>query len=329
MRVLQGNCFEQDRVLPYASTFDLLQSYIASETTEEIAEAFGPDISDLVKLAPELHTKIPGIVPTPTLDPEQDKRKIFNALTSVASRLASKSPVLMIIEDLHWADGLSLEFLQYLARRIESQSILLLATYRDDEVNESLAHFLSELDRQRLCSELALKRLTMSEAGVMVSATLDLRRPLRMDFLQNIYELTDGNPFFVEEVLTSIVPTDTEANGRQWETAQTDDLKIPRSVHDSVRRRKRTVSPAAQRVLSVAAVSGRRFNFELLRELTDLDNPELLEALRELIQSQLVVEESADVFIFRHALTQQAIYSELLGRERRAAGGPGASFLPR
>lgn len=153
----------------------------------------------------------------------------------------------------------------------------------------------------------------------MLRVIFELTRPVRTEFLDAIYDLSEGNPFFIEEVLKSLVATGDifYVEGR-WDRKALEELRIPRSVQDAVRRRLEGLGLEAGRLVTLAAVAGRRFEFSLLQVLTQHDEAELLGLIKELIATQLVVEESAERFAFRHALTREAIRTTLLARERRA-----------
>lgn len=224
-----------------------------------------------------------------------------------------------MVEDLHWSDETSLEFLHYLARRCAAHRLLLLLTYRSDEVHASLRHFLAHLDREHLAQECSLERLTRDEVEEMLRAIFSLPRSTRLEFPDSFYSLTEGTPFFVEEVLKSLIATGDlfYADGR-WKRRSLGEWHIPRSVQDAVEPRTDQLSVPAKEVLTLAAVAGRRFDFALLQALTYHDEPHLLPLIKELIAAQLVVQESSDQFAFRHALTRQAIYGDLLARERKA-----------
>ena len=122
----------------------------------------------------------PDLAPLSTPDPEQQKRRLFTALAQFFTGQATKQPVLLVIEDIHWSDDTSLEFLHYLARRCAASPLLVLLTYRSDEVHPSLSHFLAHLDRERLAQEFALAPLTRSEVSAMLHAIFDLRRSVFM-----------------------------------------------------------------------------------------------------------------------------------------------------
>jgi DNA-binding CsgD family transcriptional regulator/tetratricopeptide (TPR) repeat protein len=315
--VQQGTCFERDRLLPYAPFLDVLHALLAGLPTAEVERCLGPAVPDLARLLPDL-----GPRPTEAAgDPEQDKRRIFSALGGVLSRLAAGQPLLLVLEDVHWADDTSLELLAVLARRLPREPVLLIATYREDEVSSGLRYLLEELDRWRLAIELRLTRLGRVEVAAMLRAMSEPDRPIRQDVHQTIYALSEGNPFFIEELVRSLLAAGglAQVAGRR-ERTPVNELRLPRSVHDAVRRRTDRISSQAREVLVLAAIAGRRFDFELLRSLTGRGEADLLGRIKELIAAHLVVEveKHGDQFAFRHALTRQAVYEQVLGRERRS-----------
>ena len=315
---LQGNCFEPDRVLPYAPLMDLLRAFMLAHSAEETTRYLGGVGHELVKLVPELAGFLPEIAPTAPLESEQEKRRLFQTLAQFFARLASIQPVLLTVEDLHWSDETSLEFLLYLARHVSSLPLLLILTYRTDEIWSRLIHFLAELDREQRVTELVLTRLNLEQVDAMLRAIFNLERPVRAEFLDAIYGLTEGNPFFIEEVLKSLIAEGEISNvGEEWDPKPLQDLHIPRSVQDAVQRRTRHLSQGATRVLTFAAVAGRQFDFGLLQEATRMNEAEFLQVMKELCAAQLVVEETADQFGFRHALTREAVYATMLLRERK------------
>jgi predicted ATPase len=144
--ILQGNCFEPDSSLPYAPMLDLIRGFIAVLSAEKL-KPFAPE---LIKLIPELDALILDITVSPALEPMQEKKRYFQTLDRFITGNTSGS--LVIIEDIHWGDDTSLEFLLHFARRISNIPIFLLLTYRNDELNPSLSHFLADLDHARVAS---------------------------------------------------------------------------------------------------------------------------------------------------------------------------------
>ena len=235
-----------------------------------------------------------------------------------------------VIEDLHWCDEISLDFLAFLARgqaRLTGrQSLLVLATYRAEDAEPGLRGWLAQLDRERLADDVVLAPLSRDETLQMLTATFSGAQ-LPVGLVDAIHELAEGNPFQIEELVAALVaageaqpdPGPTGDGGVwRWSARPVHEWRLPRSLYEAVRERVASVSPAARELLTMAAVVGRRFDFELLQRLAQVDERAVLALVKELVAARLVVEESGDRFAFRHALTRQAVYGELLARERLA-----------
>ncbi len=316
--ILEGHCFQTESALPYAPILDLFRTFFAINSGEEIARALGLFAPELVKLIPELIGHLPNLSSNPNLDPKQEKRRLFQALVQTLTEFAQSQPLVIIIEDLHWSDSTSLEFLLLLARRISSQPILLIVTYRSEETTPELTHFLAELDRERLGAEFELKRMSPMEVDAMLRAILDLKTPISKELLETIFPLTEGNPFFIEEILKAlIVNGDIFYADGTWDRKEINPLQIPRTIQDAVQRRTQQLDEHTLQALTLAAVMGRRFDFRLLQELLEVNEEELTAMLKRLVKAQLVVEESVDQYSFRHALTREAVYTSLMLRERQ------------
>lgn len=320
--LLQGNCFPTDPAYPYAPLLDLLRSLFASHPAAPLA-------TDLERLARDLFPLLPELVPQQTapllpLKPEQEKRRLFAVLANFFLHLSASSPLLLIIEDVHWSDSTSLDFLHSIARRTVSQPILLLITYRPDIIRPELSSWLAQLNRERLSQEIQLAPLSRNDVDTMLSAlfdqrqtAFDMRRFLHGELLDTLYTLTEGNPFFVEETLSAMIAAgDIFYVQGYWNRKSQHAARIPHSVQDAVQQRTQHLGEAARQVLTLAAVAGRHFDFALLQQLTRYNEEQLLLIMKELMAAQLVVEVSTEQFAFRHALTRRAIYTQLLARER-------------
>jgi predicted ATPase len=275
--ILQGACFEPDRTAPYAPFADLLRTATEGHT---LGGAGGAGIS----LAPELFALIPEQAAGATRsespaagDPEGDKRRLFAAIAAAFVAIANGRPLLVCIEDLHWSDDTSLELIASLVRRLSAHPVLFLLTYRNDETQPALLHLLAELERTRLADEIALVPFDAGEVDVMLRRLLAQDQPVRAEFLHAVCRLTDGNPFFIEETVKSLVAGgDIDLGGRTWDRRPLGEIRIPRSVQDAVRRQTMHLGEGAQRLLALAAVTGRRFDFPLLQALTGHSEAALL-----------------------------------------------------
>src|SRR5829696_4650486 len=172
--ILEGYCFQTESVLPYAPLLDLFRNFFGTHPPEDAALRMAASAPQIVKLFPELIRDLPDLTPpaTSSPNPEQEKRRLFQALAGTLTELAQRGPLIVILEDLHWSDSTSLEFLLLFPRRISAQPVLLLLTYRGDETTPELTHFLAELDRERLGTEFALKPMSAPDVEEMLQAIL-------------------------------------------------------------------------------------------------------------------------------------------------------------
>ncbi len=316
---LQGNCFQTDSAFPYAPFLDLLRSYFSSSSLVTGHHDLAPFAQELSQFLPDV---TPLVVPSAP-DPQQEKRRLFALLLHFFTQQTTHQPLLFIVEDLHWSDETSLELLLYLARGCRHLPILFVLTYRSDEVSPELRHCLAEFDREHLAQDFSLQRLDRADVDAMLGAIFAMHQAMHTGLVESMYALTEGNPFFIEEVLKSLIATgEIASKDGVWERTllfgtHTRQPSIPRSMQDAVYQRTKQLSTAARQVLILAAVAGRRFDLTILQQVMDTDEPHMLMFMRELIAAQLVIEDAANQFSFRHALTRQAVYAELLVGERR------------
>jgi DNA-binding CsgD family transcriptional regulator/tetratricopeptide (TPR) repeat protein len=327
-RPLAGRCFEQDRSFPYAPIVDMLRPFLAQGPVSDRLDALGPLAAELAKLLPELAAHLPVSQSAAPLESEVEQRRLFEALTNLFLHQAQAGPVLLIVEDLHWSDQASLEFLLYLVRRMAEHPMLLLLSSRGADDQPGLVELLAGLDREPIAQEIRLDALTRAEVAELLKAILGQPQPLSAEFVGTIYSLTEGNPFFAEEICTSLIASgDIYYAGNQWRRKPLSQIDIPDSVQRLVQRRLGRISQPARQLIDLAAVSGRSFDFAVLQTLTGLSDSELLARVKELVAAQLVAEESADQFAFRHALTREALYARLLARERQTLHGQMAQAI--
>ncbi|HET8846517.1 MAG TPA: AAA family ATPase [Ktedonobacteraceae bacterium] len=323
---LQGSCFQADHGFPYAPFRDLLHTCFSASLLPTNNRDLLPFIQELSRFLPDVTLLIPEHLSSAvlsSLDPQQEKQRLFALLLHFFTRMAAHQPLLFIIEDLHWSDDISLELLLHLARNCRHLPVLFISTYRSDEVSPELRHILAEVDREHLAQDFSLQRLNRTDVDSMLQAIFAMPQTIHTTLGESIYQLTEGNPFFIEEVLKSLIATGEIVNRKgNWERTllfgmHTRRPAIPRSVQDAVYQRTKQLSDSAKQALTLAAVAGRRFDLTILQQVMQTDTSHLQALMKELIAAQLVMEESANQFSFRHALTRQAVYADLLASERR------------
>ncbi|HAF09197.1 MAG TPA: hypothetical protein DCK98_03845 [Chloroflexi bacterium] len=298
---------------------------LVGECTEiEARRPFGPFIDALAGGGLEPPEALGRGGPGAQLLEEAERYRVHARFALRIGDAAAAGPVVVVVEDLHWGDEATYELFPYLARKLRDRPVLLLATYRSDELHRThpLNHVLAELARGRLAEEIRLKPLTIEELGDVIRLALGLSRPPTAPFRQALYERTEGNPFFLEEILRALVDNgELEYRDGAWRrTKDVSDLAIPVSIRDAVQQRLMGIPETARRVIQVAAVIGQRFEFDVLREVSGLDEEPVFDAVRAAIDAQLAAEEpesDRESYRFRHALSREAVVADLLSRERR------------
>jgi predicted ATPase len=197
--MLAGHCFESDRAVPFAPLADMLRAFGAAGP--ESGDALDSATPQLAALMPE-RVSLPA---APAADAAQDRWRATQAFARFVAETAGRVPLLLVVEDLHWSDDASLEALLLAARRVVTLPLLVVLIYRDDEITLALAEMLTAPDRERLAVEVRLARLDYEETDAMLRAICAQRRPICGDFLCALFDQTEGNPFFIEEVLKSLV----------------------------------------------------------------------------------------------------------------------------
>jgi len=327
--LLRGQSFESDASIPYAPLLDLVRLFTESASPAIAAHVLEPAAAELTAVFPELRPILPDVLPSAPSDPDSDKRRLFHALARMIGALAQRQPVFIAFEDVHWSDDATLDLVFHLARSGASQRVIIGLTRRSDEGTPRLERLIGELERARLLTELTVRTLTRDDVRAMLGAIFPGAN-LGEEFIELLHGLTEGNPFFLEETLKAlIVAGDLAPRDGRWRALALERVRVPRTAAEAVRRRLATLTVPARALASTAAVAGRRFDFALLQALTQTNERELLAVVKELIAAQLVVEESAERFAFRHALTREAIYADLLARERVALHRDVAAALER
>jgi len=319
-RVLVGLTHQSDEGLPYAPFISAVRSGFRGLDRDELGRVLQRSAPDLAQLFPEL-----GRLGRAEATTGIERHRLAVAFQHLFRAFAREAPVLLVLEDLHWADEASLDLLRHLARELRDARVAILATYRSDEMHRRhpLLRALAELQRERVTTEIALKRLTPDETKEVIRATFaqseaDVR--ITDEFRDAIYARSEGNPFFTEELLKALVESGgVYFDDSGWHRKPIEQLEIPGSIREAVRARIEGLSEEARQTLAAASVIGQRFSFDVLRAVRALDDTALESHIRQLIEEQLASETAGgrDEYEFRHALTREVVYDDLLVRERK------------
>jgi DNA-binding CsgD family transcriptional regulator len=292
--VLTGECLElAEGELPYAPIVGALGALAREHGTEVFGEAAG----ELARLLPELGPAGPGN------EEVGSQARLFEQLLGVLSALGQDAPVLLVVEDLHWADRSTRDFISFLVRNARRERLALVASYRSDELHRRhpLRPFVLELERSGQAVRVELRPFSRDELAQQVASIRGGAADPAL--VERLLERTDGNPFFTEELLAASASTGAG---------------LPQSLRDALLLRVEALSESAQALLRIAAVAGRTIDHQLLEGVAELPDDQLHMGLREAVGGYVLVHDSASTgYSFRHALLRESVYEDLLPGERR------------
>jgi DNA-binding NarL/FixJ family response regulator/tetratricopeptide (TPR) repeat protein len=301
VRVLQGGCMEVGDVgLPYVPFVDAFRDLGSRPREAEVAAPLAAAVPSLGRLLPEL-TADPG--PAPAAGDGFERVQLFDGVLSLLTRLSELAPLLLVVEDVHWADRSTRDLLAFLIRTLRGGRVALVASYRSDELHRRhpLRPLLAELVRVPDLERVDLAPFGRVELAEHLQAVAG--HPVPPAVVDRILARSEGNAFFAEELVAA--------------GAIRADIALPEALADILLDRIEALSELAQEVLKVAAVAGRRVGHRLLVEASGRPEAEVERGLRDAIAGQVLVASAAtESYRFRHALLQEAVYGDLLPGER-------------
>jgi DNA-binding CsgD family transcriptional regulator/tetratricopeptide (TPR) repeat protein len=309
MIVLRGRAVQAASPVPYRPLAEALCTAVRSGGPPETPE-LAPFRTALGRLVPEWRDE--------HLEHADESVVVLGeAVLRFLRVTAADRGCLLVLEDLHWADPESLMILEYLADNLAAEPVLCVATLRVEDQTPAF-HLARQLHSRRACPVFDLSRLDEGEVQRMVTACLDAAEASRE--VAALASRADGIPFLVEELLAATASAGALVHdGHSWMLSESVDPVLPLTFADSVRRRLRPLGAEARKVVFAAAVIGRRFDWSLLPHITGASTDAVLDALHSAVDGQIIVAEAgAEQFLFRHALTRDAVLAELLPPERVA-----------
>ncbi len=317
-RILYGRC-DEDLELPYQPFAEALSHFVAHADLRELSDHVDAHGGDLARLAPDLTRRLPDVPPAPSTDPEADRYRLFDTVAALLADACKRAPVVLVLDDLHWATSGTLQLLRHVLRSMSSARLLMLATYRHTEVSDALADMLADLRREsggmdRLKLEgLDTEAVTAFMESVQGLADEDDDARAQAEAVR---VHTGGNPFFVGELLRHLAETGATYRRRgPWSYyASGDEVDVPAGVEEVVARRLRRLSEKANDAVVWASVIGVEFDLQLLERVVEGGDP--LDAVEEAIRGHVVVEVSPSHYRFSHALVRDTVYSRLTATRR-------------
>ena len=306
---LAGNCYDREDSVPFVPVVEFLEVLLRRTPSAAAArDIFGDQAAEIARLLPQLRRIISDLPPPLQLSPEQSRRMLFNALLEFVVRQSRLNPVLLLLEDLHWADEGTLSLLVHFGRSIATMPVLVIATHRNDQIDMKppLTKALEELSRLDVVEGIRLDGLPERAVAQMIEL-LRGQQPSPA-FVDLIYSNTDGNPLFVQELIRDLEQNQPDSDLLQ--SLEHGEVALPHSLRLVIGRRLALVSKEAMRVVGTAAVIGRSFNFGLLDAATHGEPDRLIDSLEEaeeagLISSRLEYPEAR--FRFTHELIRRAV----------------------
>jgi class 3 adenylate cyclase/tetratricopeptide (TPR) repeat protein len=321
--VLYGRC-DEDIGVPYQPWAQAL-GYFVKEAPQAVLRAHVESHGgDLVRLVPSIGERVSELPSPRQSDPETERYLLYAAAAGLLEGAGEQAPLLLILDDLHWADGQTLSLLRHVVTAGASMRVLVVGTYRDSDLSRDhpLTALLADLHREHGVERIKLTGLDSEDVLALMEAAAgqeldEVGRALAAEITRE----TAGNPFFAGELLRHLTESGAivQSDGGGWQlVGDVSDLGLPQSVREVIGRRVDRLSPEARTALSAAAVIGRDFDLDLLLAVLELPEAKLLDLLDEALAASLLKEsvERAERFTFAHGLVEHTLYEDL-GRARR------------
>ena len=311
--VLWGSCSEAELPLPYLPFVEAIGNRLAEEGTAAVRADLGPMAAELAQVFPQLGE---GAAPPVGGDPAQAKLRLFESVVALLELWARANTVLLVLDDVHWADSSTRELLEYAARRLARSRVMLLATFRSDELDRRhpLTRLVQVWRRSGLAEAISVEAMTPFQAAEMIAAILAAEN-VSAGLAELVHTRSEGNPFVLEEMLRDALDRGEifrAATG--WERRPLEAFRLPETVREALLVRLGRLAPEEVEVLRAAAILGRSFDYGLLVEVAEADERSVLDALEAAVSQQLLEEESdgSQRYSWRHALTQEAIAGDIV-----------------
>ena len=321
-QVLWGAAYEGEARLPYGPLAEALRDYVSRTSVETLRQAVTEGSSVLAALAPELKAKLPDLPEPPPVAAEAEAYRLFQEVTEFLKNASTSAPLVLVLEDLQWADKGSCSLLQHLARRLAGSRMLVAISCREAELDPShpLRDGLMHLRRESGFWELPLKGLRESEVKELVTVLVEQEVPRAL--VLALHQETEGNPFFVQETLKHLIETEVlyQEEGRWTSKAPISDIGLPESVREVMERRLAGLSEECRRLLQMGAVLGRRFSLSLAQRVAELDEEVVLRAVEEALAAQVVREQCQErrtYYQFTSTLLRENLHGRLSAPRRQ------------
>ena len=312
-QVLWGRCHESRGAPPYWPWVQVIRSYVRERDPERLRSEMGTGAADIAEIVSDVRERLPDLKPAPAADdPEQARFRLFDSITAFLRSASRSQPLVVILDNLHWADKPSLLLLEFLAQEFSDSRLLVIGTYRDVDLSRQhpLVETLGELTRERLFQRVLLRGLSQDDVSRFIELTSSMTP---RGLAEAVHTQTEGNPLFVTEVVRLLVQ-EGELSQERARERDSWEVRIPEGVREVIGRRLNRLSARCNETLTIASVIGREFELRHLVSLVEgMSEDRLLEVLEEALSARVIEElpQTVGHYEFTHALIRQTLYDEL------------------
>lgn len=320
--VLRGHASEAEGMPPFLPFLEALGRYVRATPHGQLQAQLSAVPQMLANLLPELAIYLPDLLASPLVPPEQARLRLFEAFRTFLEAISESHPLVLTLDNLHWADTASLDLLRHLTHYQLHVQLFILGAYRENEVDQNLAlaRTLTELSRQRVLTTIAVNPLSAVEIGMLASGRYgNTLSPAVNTFL---HAQSEGNPFFAEELLDGWIESGTlHLEHQQWTEIAPREHTLPPTIAGAIRQRFAHLAPAIIDHLRVAAIIGRSFDLTLLATVEGQESEVIEECLLEVVRARLLQIDQQGCYTFSHDKIRECLYTEVSTSRRRRLHG--------
>jgi class 3 adenylate cyclase len=321
MFVVRGHCYDMEGAPPYTPFVEAIEYGLTVTARELFRSAMGDAGPEIARFVPRVRVAFPDLPPPVALPADQARHYMFESVCDFFARAAAIRSMMLVLEDLHWADRSTTELLRSVARRVGDSALLLIGTYRDVDLSphDPFMTGIEQLARLPVVTRMTLKRLNANEVAAILSGLSGREPPDRL--VQLVFIETEGVPLFVEEVYRHLAEENRllDVAGNWLPEVEFGEIEVPETVRLVLGRRIDRISETAQRIMAIASCIGRTFTFDFLAALAEESEDDLLDALEEAERTRLVIAEGRREphFVFAHEQIRQTLLGRLSSVRRQ------------
>ena len=317
---LYGRCSRREGKIPYSPWIEQIRDLVRGSPPQFLMKVVGGQGAEVAKLVPEITALVGPVMAFNSASPDQDRLRFIDAISQLVTNVSKDAPLLLVMDDMNWADAGSLDLMLSTARHAAGNRFLMVGIYRDVEVEDDsdLFEFLYDVKREKLGETVALSGFGPEDTGLMIGEILN-QRTVDAEFRDLVYAKTAGNPFFIEEVVRSLVEQGVlfkTATG--WDRKPISEIEIPSGVRTVIKQRLGNLDEESLGVLSIASITSsesKEFSFALLKAVTGMDDDKLVDVMDRILKTRLISEtkmaSGRPGFTFTDTRIRDAIYDEM------------------